>query len=141
MVCPVGRRPWGMPPVASTPSRRETARKGQALSPSLLRGLPEGRLSQDEFPSGWRFTVIAVDRRFFDDGVGLQVGRVLQLGLADAVVAQAFHEATDFRRGSRGAMGSPPRRGGAGRLGMISASRRARRRPSACSRIFACTPA
>ena len=53
---------------------------------------------------------------FLDDGIGFQVGQVPQLGLADAVVTQAFHYAADFRRGIQGAMGNP-QRAGSGRRG------------------------
>ena len=42
----------------------------------------------------------------FDDGIGLEVGQVSQLGLAEPMVAEAFHDAADLRRGSQGAMGS-----------------------------------
>ncbi len=42
----------------------------------------------------------------FGDGVGLEVGQVSQLGLAETMVAEAFHGAADFRGGNQGAMGS-----------------------------------
>ena len=74
---------------------------------SLLHGLPESQLSRGELPADWGFTVTVLDSRFLDDGIGLQVGQVPQLGLAEAVVAQAFHDAADFRRGSQCPMGSP----------------------------------
>ena len=40
------------------------------------------------------------------DGTGLEVGQVSQLWLAEAMVAEAFHDAPDLWRGSQGAMGS-----------------------------------
>ena len=49
---------------------------------------------------------MVLDRRFLDDGIGLQVGQVSQLGLADAMIAQAFHDAADFWVGSQSAVGS-----------------------------------
>ena len=98
-----------MPPVAVYAQLTRDRAQGQALSFGLLRG----RLLRGEFPAGWRFTVIVVDSGILDDGVGLQVGRVPQLCWTDTVVAQAFHDATDFRRGSRGAMGSARRVGSA----------------------------
>ena len=52
--------------------------------------------------------MIVVDRRFFDDGVGLQVGQLSELGLAYAMAAQAFHHAADFGSGSQSAVGSAP---------------------------------
>ena len=55
----------------------------------------------------------------FDDGIRLEVGQVPQLRLAETMVAQAFHNAADLRRGSQGAMGGAQcagsgRRGSAG---------------------------
>ena len=49
---------------------------------------------------------MVIDRRFLDDGIGLQVGQVLQLGLADATIARAFYDAADFWVGSQSAVGS-----------------------------------
>ena len=49
---------------------------------------------------------MVIDRRFLDDGIGLQVGQVSQLGLADAMIAQAFYDAADFWVGSQSAVGS-----------------------------------
>ena len=49
---------------------------------------------------------MVLNRRFFDDGIGLQVGQLSQLGLAYATVTQAFHDAADFRSGSQSAVGS-----------------------------------
>ena len=43
---------------------------------------------------------------FLGDGIGIQVSQVSQLGLAEAMVAQAFHDAADFRCGRQCAMGS-----------------------------------
>lgn len=49
---------------------------------------------------------MVLGRRFLDDGIGLLIGQFPKLGLADAVVAQAFHDVAYFRRGSRSAVGS-----------------------------------
>ena len=49
---------------------------------------------------------MVIDRRFLDHGIGLQVGQVSQLGLADAMIAQAFYDAADFWVGSQSAVGS-----------------------------------
>ena len=49
---------------------------------------------------------MVLNRRFLDDGIGLHVGQLSQLGLAYAIVAQAFHDAADFWRGSQSAVGS-----------------------------------
>ena len=63
----------------------------------------------------WGF-VLGVGTRviIFYDGLGLQVGQASQLGLAEAMVAQAFHDAADFRRGSQDGMGSAQCGGAAG---------------------------
>ena len=50
--------------------------------------------------------MVVLDHRFLDDGIGLQVGQLSQLGLSYAMVAQAFDDAADFWRGSQNAMGS-----------------------------------
>ena len=81
--------------------------QGEALGLGLLHRLPEGQLSRGEFPASRGFTVIVVDHWFFDDGIGFQVGQLAQLGLAYAMVAQAFHDAADFWSGSQSAVGSP----------------------------------
>ena len=47
-----------------------------------------------------------LDAGFLDHEIGIQVSQVSQLGLADAMIAQAFHDAADFRCASRCAMGS-----------------------------------
>ena len=78
-----------------------------------LHRLPEGQLSRGEFPSGRRFTVVVLDSRSLGDGVGLEVGQVTQLGLTEAMVAQALHDAADFWRGSQGAMSGAQRVGAA----------------------------
>ena len=44
--------------------------------------------------------MIVLGSHVLADGVGLQVGQVSQLGLAEAMVAQALRNADDF--GSRG---------------------------------------
>ena len=84
------------------------------------------------------------DVKYIRDGIELQVGQVPQLCWTDAVVAQAFHDAADFRRGSQGAVGSA-QRAGSGRRGPtgddISPSWRTCKRPSVCSRTSTWTPA
>ena len=72
----------------------------------MLHRLPEGQLSRGELPAGWGFTVIVLDRWFLDDGIWLQVGQLSQLRLAEAVVAQAFHDAADLWSRSQGTVGS-----------------------------------
>ena len=86
---------------------------------------------------------MVIDRRFLDDGIGLQVGQVSQLGLADAMIAQAFYDAADSGLGARAPWEarSAPGRGGAGWQGMISPSWRTWRRSSVCSRTSTWTPA
>ena len=49
---------------------------------------------------------MVLDSGFRDDGIGIQVSQVSQLGLAEAMFVQAFHDAADFRCGSQCAMGS-----------------------------------
>ena len=49
---------------------------------------------------------MVLDDGFLDVAIGIQVSQVSQLGLADAMIAQAFHDAADFRCGSQCAMGS-----------------------------------
>ena len=55
--------------------------------------------------------MVVTGGRVLGDGVGLQVGRVSQLGLAAAMVAQALHDAADFGSRSQGAVRSVQRTG------------------------------
>ena len=75
-------------------------------------GLPdrlrESKLARRELPEGWElWLAIAVDDVvvIIGDGTGFQIGQVSQLGLAETMVAQAFHDAVEFGSGSRGPVG------------------------------------
>ena len=81
------------------------------MDPGVLHRLPERQLSRREFPTGRRFGVVVTGGRVLGDGVGLQVGQVSQLGLAEAMVAQALHDAADFGSRSQGAVRSAQRTG------------------------------
>ena len=50
--------------------------------------------------------MVVLGSHVLGDGIGLQVGQVSQLGLADAMIAQAFYDAADCWVGSQSAVGS-----------------------------------
>ena len=81
------------------------------MDPSLLHRLPESKLSRREFPTRRRCAVVVLGSRVLDDGIGLQVGQVSQLGLAEAMVAQALDDAADFGAGNQSAVRSAQRTG------------------------------
>ena len=94
----------------------------------VLGSLPAARLSRAPVgeetapcPRGQRPFSTTADELvvIFHDGIGLQDREVSQLGLAEAMVAQALHDATDSGLGAKAPWEarSAPGRGGAGRHG------------------------
>ncbi len=93
--------------VARDPDLAGDLPQGEALNPGVLHRFPERQLPGRQLPGRrkGRFSTAAgrLDGNLFDR-LGLQVGQLPQLGLAETVVAQAFHDQVEFGSGGQGPM-------------------------------------
>ena len=84
--------------------------QGEALDPGVLHRFPERQLPRGQLPArrkgsfstatGRLDRIIVVNRVV--NRRRLQVGQLSQLGLAETMVTQAFHDSVEFRSGSHG---------------------------------------
>ena len=94
--------------VARDPELAGYLPQGEALDPGVLHRLPERQLPRRQLPTqrkgSFSTATGRLDRIVVVDRLGLQVGQLPQLGLAETMVTQAFHDAVELRSGSHGPM-------------------------------------